>query len=145
MSLATATVAATDWIAAQLAEQAALAGVGIYVAAASDETPRPVKDVHGPYITLRHLGSNDHLYVGGAIAGVWSVIEVTAWDEGTSAARLTPLVSAMHGALHGQRGTAGDVVITGCSRLAPVERQIPEDDRLYTQLGGEYRIRASAA
>lgn len=145
MSLAIATVAVTDWIAAQFAGQEDLDDVGVYVAAASDDTPRPLKGVHGPYITLRHLGSNDHLYIGGAIAGTSVVIEVTAWDEGTTATALTPIVGAIHSALHGQRGSADGVVITGCSRQAPVERQIPEDDRLYTQLGGEYRVRASAA
>jgi len=144
MSLATATVAISDWIAAQLALQPALSGVGVYVAAASDETPRPVKGVHGPYITLRHLGSVDHLYIGGALAGTSTVYEVTAWDEGTATDGLTPIVAAIHAALHKQRGGAGDVAISSSTRSAPVERQVPEDDRLYTQLGGEYRIRASA-
>lgn len=148
MSLATPTVAVTGWISAQLAAVPALAGVGVYLAAASDETPRPMKNVHGPYFTLRGLGSVDHPYLGGRIAGTSVVIEVTAWDEGTDDSRLVPLVEAMHAAIHGQKGTSpapGSVPISSCVRVAPVERQTPEDDRLYTQLGGEYRVRASAA
>lgn len=145
MSLANAVGAAEDWITAQLEAQETLNGVGVYVAAAGDDTPRPVANVHGPYFTLRHLGSHDQIYVGGVIAGSWIVIEVTAWDEGTSTEHLKPLVEAAHAALHGQRGATDDVIISGCTRQAEVVRYPVDDDRLYAQRGGEYRIRASAA
>lgn len=143
MSLATATVAITDWMAAQLAARPELAGVRVFVAAAGAETPRPVRGKHGPYVTLRQLGADDWYYLGGRLGGSTVTVEVSAWDEGTDAGRLAPLIEAAHAALQGQRGSAGDVRIVACLRAAPVERQIDEDDRLYTQLGGEYRVRAS--
>lgn len=142
--MGTPTVAATDWITARLAAVGgALSGVAVYVAAANDDQPRPVANAAGPYITLRHLGSNDVWFVGGHRGVTAVVIEATAWDEGTSVARLRPIVAAMHIALHRQSGESGDVRISSCVRAAPVERQIAEDDRLYTQLGGEFRIRAT--
>jgi len=140
MTLAVATVQVTDWIAARLAAQPGSADVAVYVASATDETPRPVAGAAGPYVTLRHLGSVDHRYVGGRRAATTVTYEVTAWDEGTGADRLAPIVTAIDAALDRQRGPG----ITGCTRVAPVERQIVEDDLLFTQLGGEYQIRASA-
>jgi hypothetical protein len=144
MTMATPTVTATDWMATRFATQPALSDVPVFVAAANEETPRPRRGVHGPYVTLRHLASTDRRYLGGRLAGSVVVIEVSAWDESTDAGRLGPIVQAFHDAIDAQRGTADDIAILSCARIAPVERQIAEDGKLFTQLGGEYRIRTSA-
>lgn len=144
MSGATPTVAATNWIAAQLAAVPALDDVRIFVASATEETPRPRRGHHGPYVTLRHLGSVDLRYVGGRLAGTRVTIEVSAWDEDTRTNRLAPIVEAVHGAIDAHAGSQDGLAILSCLRVAPVERQIADDNKLYTQLGGEYRIRTSA-
>lgn len=143
MSGATPTVAATNWIVAQLAGLPALDGVRLFVASAPEETPRPRRGHHGPYLTLRHLGSQDLRYVGGTLAGTRVTIEVTAWDEDTATDRLAPIVEAVHGAIDAKAGTQDGLTILSCVRVAAVERQIPDDNTLFTQLGGEYRVRTS--
>lgn len=143
MSAATPTVAVTNWITAQLVGLPPLAGVPVFVASATEETPRPRRNVHGPYVTLRHLGSQDLRYVGGVLAGTRVVIEVTAWDEDTDTDRLVPIVSAFHGAIDRQQGSQDGLGILSCVRQAPVERQIAEENKLFTQLGGEYRVRTT--
>ena len=145
MTLALPTVAATDWIVTELAGLPAMDGVPVFVASAAEETPRPMRDVAGPYVTLRHFPGEDVRYLGGRLAGSRVVVEVTAWDEGTDVARIGPIVDAFHGAIDAQRGSQGGVAIRSCLRVAPVERQIAEDNRLFTQLGGEYRVRVAAA
>lgn len=151
MSLATATDAVTTWMAGRIAAGFAAAvpaitGIPVYVAAAPWDVPRPVRNASAPYITLRHLGSSDRLVVGGTLIASVTRIEVTAWEEGTDTTRIKAAIVAAHGALHGQRGGVVDgMVISGCVRDAAVERQIDEGDYLYTQLGGEYVVRLSAA
>lgn len=141
---ATPTVAVTNWIAAQLAGLPALSGVGIFVGAATEETPRPRRGHHDPYLTLRHLGSQDLRYVGGRLAGTRVTVEVTAWDEDTATNRLAPIVAAVHGAIDRQAGSQDGLTILSCVRITPVERQVLDENSLFTQLGGEYRIRTSA-
>lgn len=144
MTLATPTLAATDWIAAQFAGEPALTNVPVFVAIASNDIPRPRRNTGGPYLTLRYLGGDDVRYLGGVLAGSRAVVEVTAWDEGTDPSRIQPIMEAAHDAIDRGSGSAGGVSILSCVRVAPVERQIAEDDKLFTQLGGEYRIRTSA-
>lgn len=151
MTLATATEATTAWMAGAIAAAFAAAtpaitGIPVYVAAAPWDVPRPVRNANAPYITLRHLGSSDRLVIGGRIIASVTRIEVTAWEEGTDTTRIKPAVEAAHGALHGQRGATVDgMTVTGCVRDAAVERQMDEGDYVYTQLGGEYVVRLSAA
>lgn len=149
MSLATATEAVTTWMAGAIAAGFAAAvpavtGIPVYVAAAPWDVPRPVRNASAPYITLRHMGSSDRTVIGGRLIASVVRIEVTAWEEGTDTTRITAAIAAAHGALQGQRGgTVGDLIITGCVRDAPVERQLDEGDYVYTQLGGEYLVRVS--
>lgn len=142
VTVETPTVSVTDWMTARFAAVGgALAGINVYVAAADQDQPRPVAGAAGPYITLRHLGSSDTWRIGARRGHTTTVIEVTAWDEGTDTSRLRPIVAAIQTALHRQRGFAGDARISTCIRAAPVERQIVEGKKLFTQLGGEYRAR----
>lgn len=148
MTIATSTNAVTDWIAGALATAFAAATpvitAGVYVASAPWDQPRPVRNAAAPYVTIRHLGSSDRHVVGGAIVASVARFEVTAWEEGTDTTRIKPVVEAVHGALHGQRGgTVDGMVISGCVRDAAVERQVEEGDYLYTQLGGEFVVRLS--
>ena len=146
VTIATPTEAFTDWITARFAAVGgALAGVNVYVAAAGEDQPRPVAGAAGPYITLRHLGSADSWRIGARRGKTTTVMEVTGWDEGTNTSRLRPIVVAVQAALHRQSGSAGNVRVSTCVRVAPVERQIVEGKQLFTQLGGEYRAQLTAA
>lgn len=143
-ALATPTTEITDWITARLAAQGgALAGVGIHVGVATNEQPRPIPGAHGPYVTIRHLGSADWYYLGGRIGGSVSTFEVTAWDRGNDVTRLKPIAAAIQAALQRQRGPAGDVYVSACLRGAAIERLHTDEDPTFTQLGGEYVIRTS--
>lgn len=148
VSIATSTNAVTDWMTSVIATAFAAATpplpFDVYIAAAPWDEPRPVRNADAPYVTIRHITTEDRMVIGGDIIASVGRFEVSAWEEGTDTSRIKPIVESFHAALHGKRGGVVDgMVISGCVRELGIERQVVEGDYLYTQMGGEYIVRLS--
>lgn len=145
MTLAVATVSKENWVIAQLEASVApaLDGVPAFVENAPDEVPAPRVNQAMPYITVRVISTADLYYLGGRRAATRSTIEVTGWGEAADYARLEAIGEVIDAELQAKRGPYADIFITSCIRAAEVNRSHTEGNRKYTQLGGEYVIRAS--
>jgi hypothetical protein len=99
-----------------------------------------------PYVVLQLLSPGNDLIVVGA-ARIWSDMLwlVKAVNKGTSTAALEPIADRIDALLHAKSGTVVGGVIHVAVRERPHELPERTDGVDYVNLGGEYRVKASAA